>query len=357
MEEAKSKQSSKKPVHIFSVLAKEIGDLAAKEKNIYRPILKKWHPHAAGVSVATLHDCFGSELKKFIVCLRELTPDAVQVLKAADKLEKDLVHIAMEDSVDTDDGGTSLVREMTPYEAGTVLDKLVKAWIKERVDKLQEWADQNLELELSLTACQEGIQQLCETTAYKVIFNDLSHVLLDTLYIGSPSSNRILPLLKELGSILKFISAAVHDRLQNRLITALMKASFDGFLLVLLAGGPARAFSCEDCEIIEDDFRALRGLYLTYCDGMPEELVVKASSEVKNILPLLRTDTEALIRRFKQIMSQSYGSTDKSRFPMPPVPAQWSPDNPNTILRVLCYRNDEAASKFLKQTYDLPKTL
>ncbi|GJN03398.1 hypothetical protein PR202_ga20839 [Eleusine coracana subsp. coracana] len=243
MEEANSKQSSRKPVHIFSVLAKEIGDLAAKEKNIYRPILKKWHPLAAGVSVATLHDCFGSELKKFIVCLRELTPDAVQVLKAADKLEKDLVHIAMEDSMDTDDGGTSLVREMTPYEAGTVLDKLVKAWIKERVDKLQEWADQNLELEVTLFS-----------------------------------------------SILK-------------------------------------------------------------------ELVVKASSEVKNILPLLRTDTETLIRRFKQIISESYGSTDKSRFPMPPVPAQWSPDNPNTILRVLCYRNDEAASKFLKQTYDLPKTL
>jgi hypothetical protein len=215
----------------------------------------------------------------------------------------------------------------------------------------------NINFQLSQEACEEGIRLLCQTTAYKVIFNDLSHVLLDTMYVGSPASNRILPLLKELGPILKFIAAVVRGRLRNRLITALMKASFDGFLLVLLAGGPARAFTCQDYQIIEDDFRALRGLYLTYGEGMPEELVVQASSEVKNILPLLRIDTETLIRRFKQAISESYGSTDKSRFPMPPVPAHWSPNNPNTILRVLCYRNDEAASKFLKQTYDLPKTL
>jgi hypothetical protein len=180
---------------------------------------------------------------------------------------------------------------------------------------------------------------------------------MDTLYVGSPASNRILPLLKELGPILRLVSSTVHSKVRNRLITALMKASFDAFLLVLLAGGPTRAFCCQDYQIIEDDFRALRGLYLTYSDGLPEELVAKASSEVKSILPLLRTDTETLIARFKKTISESYECTTKSRFPMPPVPPHWSPDNPNTILRVLCYRNEEAATKFLKKAYDLPKTL
>ncbi|XP_062192892.1 protein unc-13 homolog isoform X2 [Phragmites australis] len=518
MEEVYSKRSSRNPTLILSILAKEIGDLATKEKNMYSPILKKWHPLAAGVAVVTLHACFGNELKQFIVRLTELTLDTAEVLKAADNLEKVLVHIAVADSVDSDDGGKSLVSEMPPYEAGTVIANLVKAWVKERVDKLKGWADQNLQqetwnpkannrdsfapssmemlhiidetldaffqlpipmhstllpdltagfdaclkyyvskvksgcgtrstlfpqlphltrcdvgsklfkkkekpqflvkrgsqvgsttgneasslpglcvrintlnyiqnelenldkkmktclqlgewaqsdtvdglninFELSKAACQEGIRQLCETTAYKVIFNDLNHVLLDTLYVGSPASNRIMPVLRELGPILRIISATVHSRMRNSLITALMKASFDGFLLVLLAGGPTRAFSCQDYQIIEDDFRALRGLYLAYGDGVAEELVGKASSEVKNILPLLRTDTETLIGRFKQIISESYESTTKSRFPIPPVPVQWSPNNPNTILRVLCYRNDEAATKFLKKTYDLPKTL
>ncbi|KAL6900632.1 hypothetical protein ACP4OV_005308 [Aristida adscensionis] len=518
MEEADSKQSSKKPMPALSILAKEVGDLACKEINMYTPILKKWHPLANVIAITTLHTCFGNELKQYMDGLTELTPDAVQVLKAADKLEKDLFYIAVKDSVDTDDEGKSLVREMPPYEAGTVMANLVKAWVNGQLNKLEEWADQNLQqetwnpkanhqgsfapssvemlniidetlgaffqlpipmhstllpnltagidkclqfyiskmkygcgtrttlfpqlphltrcdvgskifkkkekpqflvkqgpqvgsttgnealslpglcirintmhyiqnelenlhkkiktwlqnddsvhldiadgpnikFELSQAAYQEGILQLCETTAYKVIFNDMSHVLLDTLYVGSPASNRILPLLRELGPILKFISATVHDGVRNRLLTALMKASFDGFLLVLLAGGPTRAYSCQDYQIIEDDFRALRGLYLAYGDGLPESLVAKTSLEVKNILPLLRTDTETLIERFKKIMSESYESTSTSRFPMPPVPIQWSPNNPNTILRVLCYRNDEAATKFLKKTYDLPKTL
>lgn len=148
MEEVNSNRS-RKPMHILSVLAKETGDLAAKEKNIYSPVLKKWYPHAAGVAVATLHDCFGSELKNFIVGLREVTPDAAQVLKAAEKLEKDLVHIAIEDSTDSDDNGKSFAMEMPPYESGTVLDKLFKAWIKERVDKLKEWADLNTEQEVT----------------------------------------------------------------------------------------------------------------------------------------------------------------------------------------------------------------
>ncbi|RCV30913.1 hypothetical protein SETIT_6G133900v2 [Setaria italica] len=520
MEEGASKRLSRNHTPILSILAKKTSDLAIKEKNVYSPILKKWHHLALGVAVATLHGCFGNELKQFIAGLTELTPDTAQVLKAADKLEKDLIHIAIEDSMDIDDVGKSLVRQMPPYEAGTVMANLVKAWVKEQVDKLKGWADQKLEqetwnpkdnnmdsfapssvemlhliketfdvffelsipmhsalladltagldkclhyyvskvksgcgtqstlfpqlphltrcdvgsklfkknekpqllvkrgsqvgsttgnessslsglclrintlhyiqnelenldkktkaclrnaelaqpdvvdglninFELSQAACQEGIRQLCKTTAYKVIFSDLSHVLMDALYVGSPApaSNRILPFLKELGPILRSISSTVRNEVRNCLITALMKASFDGFLLVLLAGGPTRAFCCQDYQIIEDDFRALRGLYLTYSEGLPEDLVAKASSEVKSILPLLRTDTETLIERFKKTISESHEFTTKSRFPMPPVPAHWSPDNANTILRVLCYRNDEAATKFLKKTYDLPKTL
>uniref|UniRef100_A0A0E0AIF5 MHD1 domain-containing protein n=1 Tax=Oryza glumipatula TaxID=40148 RepID=A0A0E0AIF5_9ORYZ len=515
MEEADSKRSSRHPVPVLSILAKAIGDLATKEKTVYSPILKKWHPLATSVAVATLHSCFGNEIKQFIAGLTELTPDAAQVLKAADKLEKDLVNIAVEDSVNIDDDGKLFIREMLPYEAENVMANLVKAWVKERVDRLKGWIDKNLQHEtwnpkangenfapssmkmmqiidetlqaffqfpltmhstlhsdlatgldrniqyyvskskagcgtqstlipqlphltrcdvgsklfkkkekpqvlmkrgsqvgsttngasvipelcirintlyhvqteleslekkiktyfrnvesidrstgelnihfkLSQPACQEGIRQLCETFAYKVIYNDLSHVLLDSLYAGDTASNRVEPLLRELDPILRMVSGILHNGVRNRVITSLMKGSFDGFLLVLLAGGPTRAFTLQDSQMIENDFRALRSLYIANGRGLPEELVDKASSEVKNILPLLRTDTGTLIERFKQAISESCGSTAKSGFPMPPVPAQWSPSNPNTILRVLCYRNDEAATKFLKKAYNLPKKL
>ncbi|XP_010924650.1 protein unc-13 homolog [Elaeis guineensis] len=521
MEQADSSRRSSKnqmaPTPVLAILAKDIGDLASKEKTLFSPILKKWHPLAAGVAVATLHSCYGNELKQFISGVMELTPDTVQVLKAADKLEKDLVHIAVEDSVDSDDGGKSLIREMPPYEAESAIANLVKMWIKTRVDRLKEWGDRNLQqevwnpranrencapsaievlrivdetldaffqlpipmhpallpdltigldrtlqhyiskaksgcgtrntfipalpsltrcevgsklwkkkekshtlqkrrsqvgsmngdnsfglpqlcvrmntlhhirkeldnlekkittclrnvesaqadasngsgikFEISLAACQEGIQQLCEVTAYKVIFHDLSHVLWDGLYVGETAASRIDPLLKELDPTLEMISSTVHDRVRNRVITALMKASFDGFLLVLLAGGPSRAFSCQDSRIIEEDFRSLKDLYLADGDGLPGELVEKASTHVRNVLPLFRTNTESLIERFKCMMAETYGSAAKSRYPLPPTSGHWSPTEANTILRVLCYRNDEAATRFLKKTYNLPKKL
>lgn len=98
--------------------------------------------------MATLHSCYGNELMRFITGISELTPDAIQVLKAADKLEKDLVQIAVEDAVESEDGGKSIIREMPPYEAESVISNLVKSWIETRVDRLKEWTDRNLQQEV-----------------------------------------------------------------------------------------------------------------------------------------------------------------------------------------------------------------
>lgn len=518
-----SRRASKKQLNtapLLSILAKDIGDLADKEKEVFSPILKRWHPLAAGVAVATLHACYGNELKQFMSGVKELTPEVIQVLKAADKLEQDLVQIAVEDSVDSDDGGKAIIREMPPYEAESMVGNLTKEWVKTRVDRLKEWIDRNLQqevwnpmankesfapssvevlrmadetldaffqlpipmhhallpdlmvgldrslqqyiskaksgcgtrntyiptlpaltrcstgskfqgvwkkkeksqnpqkrksqvgtlngevssglpqlcvrmntlhhvrteleklekrivtylrnaesangyianrveqkFELSMTACQEGIQQLCEGTAYKVVFHDLCHVLWDGLYVGDAASSRIEPFQKELDMILEIISSTVHSRVRSRVITAIMKATFDGFLLVLLAGGPSRVFTRQDCQIIEDDFAILKDLYVCNGDGLPEELVDKAAMQVRNVLPLFRTETESLIERFRRLTLESCGSSAKSKLPLPPTSGNWSPNEPNTILRILCHRNDEAASKFLKKTYNLPKKL
>ncbi|KAK1267132.1 hypothetical protein QJS04_geneDACA002685 [Acorus gramineus] len=476
------------PTHFLSILAKDIGDLANKEKQLFSPILQRWHPLAAGVAVATLHACYGNELKQFISGVTELTPDFVEVLKAADKLEKDLVHFAVEDSVDSEDGGKSLIREMPPYESEAAVANLAKSWIKTRVDRLKEWVDRNLQqelpilvhqallpdlvigidrslqgyiykaksgcgtrntfipalpeltrcttdskfhwkkkeklpntqkrrsqvgtlnneggsfglpqlcvrmntmhhiraelenmekrlvtslrnvesaqldismgpdtnFELSIAACKEGIQQLCEATAYRIVFHDLNHVLWDFLYVGEILTSRIQSFLKELEPKLEMISNTVHDRVRNRAITAIMKASFDGFLLVTLCGGPTRAFSRQDSQIIEDDFKSLKDLFLADGDGLPEELVEKATMPIKNVIPLFRTDTESLIERFRRLVVEAQGPSAKSKPLIPVSSGHWSPTDPYTILRVLCYRNEEAATKFLKKTYNLPKKI
>ncbi|RRT34658.1 hypothetical protein B296_00044314 [Ensete ventricosum] len=146
---ASSKRSSEDlSAPLLSILAEEIEDLASKEKELFSPILKKWHPLAAGVAVTTLHSCYGNELKQFLSSVKELTPDVLQVLGAADKLEKDLLDIVVEDSVDSDDGGKSLIREMPPYEAESAIADLVRVWIKSRLDQLEEWLDRTLQQEV-----------------------------------------------------------------------------------------------------------------------------------------------------------------------------------------------------------------
>ncbi|XP_050124453.1 protein unc-13 homolog [Malus sylvestris] len=517
---SKRYSKSQNNLPVLTGLAQDVSELAFSEKEIFGPVLKRWHPLATGIAMAALHSCYGNELKQFVAGITDLTPDTIQVLRAADKLEKDLVQIAVEDLVDSEDGGMSIIREMPPYEAEAVIANLAKAWIRTRVDRLREWVDRNLHqevwnpkankerfapsavevlriiddtletffmlpipmhsvlvpelmigldkciqhyilkaksgcgtrntfiptlpaltrcsarskygvfkkkerlhisqrrksqvgstngdssfgipqlcvrintlqlirmelgvfekriishlgssetpwedniangvgkmFELSTSACVEGIQQLCEATAYKVVFHDLSHVLWDGLYIVGVSSSRIEPFLQELEQYLEIISSTVHDRVRTRIITDVMRASFDGFLLVLLAGGPSRTFMRKDSDLIEEDFRFLTDLFWSNGDGLPADLIDKLSTTVKGILPMYGIDTDSLVEQLKRATLENYGSSAKPRLPMPPTTGEWNSNEPNTLLRVLCYRNDETAAKFLKKTYNLPKKL
>lgn len=496
---------------MLTCLAQDISELASNEKEIFSPILQRWHPLAVGVAMATLHACYGNELKKYVLGINELSPDAVHVLLAAGKLEKSLADTVVEDSVESEDGGKGIIQEMTPYEAQAIMASLVKSWICTRVDrtkelvvkKLQEEAwdpkgtkghfapsivevlrtiNESLEaffllpipmhplllpdlvngldkclqhyilkaksgcgnrstyvptlptltrcstgskyqgvfkkkdkpqitqmifqvgttdvyksgtlrlcvrintlqhiwneveilerrtmshlqnsgyptndivkFDLSAAACEEGTQRLCEATAYKVIFHDLNHVLFDGLYIGEVSYSRIEPFLEELKPHLEIMSKILHDRARELVISDIMKASFDGFLFVLFAGGPSRSFTQQDSAAIEEDLKFLKDLFWSNGDGLPKDLIHKISATIRGVLPLLRADTENLIEQLRYATLKTYGSSAKSKLPLPPTSDQWDPFEPNTLLRVLCYRNDEKASKFLKKTYNLPK--
>ncbi|GFQ08780.1 hypothetical protein PHJA_003022000 [Phtheirospermum japonicum] len=144
----KSNKNQRSPLPLLSVLAQNICDVAFNEKEIYSPVLKIWHPLATGVAVATLHACYAEELKKFVTGVSELNPEAIQVLLAAEKLEKDLVEMAVADSLDSEDGGKATIQEMTPYEAQTVVKGFVKSWIQTRVDRLGDWVDRSVQQEV-----------------------------------------------------------------------------------------------------------------------------------------------------------------------------------------------------------------
>ncbi|KAJ9551119.1 hypothetical protein OSB04_015164 [Centaurea solstitialis] len=486
------------------VIAQEITDIAFTEKEIYCPVVEKWHPLPVGVAVATLHSCFRQEVKAFISGINDLTPDVIQVLIMADKLEKCLVEMAVEDSFNSEDGGKSIIQEMDPYEAEAVIADLVKSWIQTRVDRLTEWVDRNLQKEVwsptvnkgqfapslvevlrtisdtleaffllpipmhaallpdltngldrslqdyiskaksglgtrssflpklpshcsgeskvngvfdqsddsrivenrksskesddsqgipqlcvrintflyvrkelevlekkviaqlrstrptegnivndhrisfkrSLAACLEGVQELCEVTAYKVVFHELSHVFWDGLYVDEASASRIDPFLQELRLNLEKIAEIIQeDTVKTRVSTDIMRASYEGFLLVLLAGGPSRNFTREDSAILKEDFNLLVDLFWSHGDGLPTDLINKFSATAECILPLFSTDTESLIDQFKRLTGDSNDRVTESTALMS---GQWNPTEADTILRVLSHRNDKAASKFLK---------
>jgi hypothetical protein len=214
----------------------------------------------------------------------------------------------------------------------------------------------HLRFEQTRTAIQEGIPLLCEIVVYHVVFQDLRSEFWESLYFGSVAEARIGPVIQSLESQLVFISETVHEKLITRLVSTLMKVSFEALLMVLLAGGPGRAFYVNDAEMLDEDFIALKDLFKADGEGIPSDAVEKAAKVVTQVLPLFALTTTDLIQNFRQSLLETHGQNSQSKTPFPETTGQWGPTDANTLLRVLCHRCDPAASKFLKKTYGLPKS-
>jgi hypothetical protein len=130
-------------------LAKEVKDLALRERESFSPILKKWNPIVASVAAVTLHQCYGAVLKQYIAGISTLNNETVAVLQSAGKLEKFLVQMLVEDSADCEDGGKTIVREMIPYEVDSVILKLMKQWFVERLDRAKDCLSRAKDSEVS----------------------------------------------------------------------------------------------------------------------------------------------------------------------------------------------------------------
>lgn len=107
--------------------------------------------------------------------------------------------------------------------------------------------------------------------------------------------------------------------------------------MVLLAGGSGRAF-----------FAGLKRLLCSCGDGLVTEEVVDAeTAAAQGVVDLMALPTEKLIDEFRRLS----GGVRR----MQPTARRWSRSDAGTVLRVLCHRDDEAASRFLKKTFELPK--
>ncbi|XP_059630120.1 protein unc-13 homolog [Cornus florida] len=515
-------------------LAKDTEVLALKEKEIFSSVLRKWHPIAAGVAAATLHTCYGTLLKQYLAGVTSLTNETIMVLQRAGKLEKILVQMVVEDTVECEDGGKTIVREMVPYEVDLIILNILKQWIQERLKKGKECLQREKETEtwnpksktepyaqsavelmkyvkeivddlfeisdgisdelvcdladgiehlirdyttfvascgskqsyvpalppltrcnrdsrfiklwkkaspckvtvnlddshqllfndgqqqrpstsrgtqrlyirlntlyyllsqlhsldktLSLSphiiqspsgrfsnnhgqlgsyysyfdharlAIQESSQHVSEVAAYRLIFLDSNPVFYEGLYVGDVENARIKPALQILKQNLTLLSAIVTDRAQPLAMKEVMKASFEAYLMILLAGGSSRMFCRSDHEMIEEDFDSLKQVFSKCGEGLiPEDVMEREVDTVEGVVALMGQPTEQLVEDFSIVVCEASGMGTigaGQKLPMPPTTGRWNRSDPNTILRVLCHRNDRLANQFLKRTFQLAK--
>ncbi|KAI5397580.1 hypothetical protein KIW84_063410 [Lathyrus oleraceus] len=128
----------------------------------------------------------------------------------------------------------------------------------------------------------------------------------------------------------------------------------------MLAGGGSRVFNRSDHAMIQEDFESLNKVFCTCGEGLVSESVVeREAAVVEGVIGLMGQYTEQLMEDFSiatcEASEVGVMSNNGQKLPMPPTTGRWHRSDPNTILRVLCHRNDRAANYFLKRTFQLPK--
>ncbi|CAN6883396.1 unnamed protein product [Brassica oleracea] len=208
---------------------------------------------------------------------------------------------------------------------------------------------------------QAGIEtafhHVSEVAAYRLIFLDSYSVFYERLYVGDVANARINPALRILKQNLTLMTAILADRAQALAMREVMKASFEVVVTILLAGGHSRVFYRADHEMIEEDFESLKKVYCTCGEGLiPEEVVDREAETVEGVVQLMSQPTEQLVEDFSIATCEASGMGlvgTGQRLPMPPTTGRWNRSDPNTILRVLCYRDDRVANQFLKKSFQL----
>ncbi|XVF38509.1 hypothetical protein REPUB_Repub20aG0108100 [Reevesia pubescens] len=206
---------------------------------------------------------------------------------------------------------------------------------------------------------QSACDHVSEVAAYRLIFLDSNSVFYESLYVGDVASARTRLAIRILKQNLTLLTAILTDQAQALAMKEVMKASFEAFLMVLLAGGPSRMFHRSDYEMIEEDFDSLKNVFCTCGEGLISEDVVQREAEtVEGVIALMGQSTEQLTEDLSIVTCETSGIGvigTGQKLPMPPTTGRWNRADPNTILRVLCNRNDRAANQFLKKSFQLAK--
>ena len=152
---------------------------------------------------------------------------------------------------------------------------------------------------------------------------------------------------------------------RDEVVHALLRATTQGYMWVMLDGGVGRVFAETDAAALEEDLFCFRDLFVAGGEGVPEPTVDAVMRRADRLLMVMSLDTPTLCDAYLE-----QEAADRSRGD--PVGAGGLAASPggggtvgeldaaggfgaSTLLRVLCHREDREASKFLKAHCHLPK--
>ncbi|KAF5182736.1 unc-13-like protein [Thalictrum thalictroides] len=196
----------------------------------------------------------------------------------------------------------------------------------------------------------DAVNKVCELIGARLVFWDLRDSFLFTLYRGKIENARLENSLLHFDSVLDHICSTIIDSLRDRVVLSICRASMDGYIWVLLEGGPSRAFLETDIQLLQEDLDILKDFFVADGDGLPPAVVEQEAIIAQSIIHLYSLQSETLIGMLMIASEQVSTKSDCT------YPGGWCVEDAHTLLRVLCHRKDTDASTFLKRQYQLPNS-
>ncbi|KAJ3680132.1 hypothetical protein LUZ60_016410 [Juncus effusus] len=188
--------------------------------------------------------------------------------------------------------------------------------------------------------------QIFDFIGVRVVFWDLRISFLSSLYRNSVDQARLEIFIPQIDQVLDQICDLIVDELRDQVVSSIFRASMEGYIWILLDGGPSRVFSEKDVELMQEDLIVLKDLFIANGHGLPPDFVETESKLTVQILDLYSHKTETIIDMLTNASEQINGNNSNS-----------NPTNDvQTLLRILCHKKDKNASHFLKLHYELPRS-
>ncbi|CAM8980278.1 unnamed protein product [Rhodiola kirilowii] len=199
-------------------------------------------------------------------------------------------------------------------------------------------------------AASYAISKICDFTGARAIFWDLRDTFLCRLYHGTVEDARLETFLARFDTILHQVCSLLDDTLRDRVVMNIFQAAMEGFLFILLDGGPSRAFSISDVALMQQDLLLLKDFFVADGEGLPRSLVELEAESVVDVLSLFSLQTESVVQMLMAASENISTRVDS------PTNGHVYVNDAHTLIRVLCHKKDKEANKFLKKQYQLPSS-